>query len=177
MVQKEQVRRAPATVGAMPDTVPETTRETRGHPRSSPWLIGALVGVTIAFLALAGWTVYQRYMPSPSERIAQNAAAAWDGASPAALATVYSRGAVVVQADGTRLNGIHAIIQAAKGNGSGFSMSQIGQLAGSRDGSLVMLSYAPAGTNQVTGIALLEVENGKIIRQWNFEPSSASAGK
>ncbi len=69
MVQEQQVRRPPAEVEAtaVVEKVPEARSE---QPRSSPWLIGALVGITLAFMTLAGWTVYQRYMPTPSERIA-----------------------------------------------------------------------------------------------------------
>jgi hypothetical protein len=174
MVQKQQARTTPAVVGATPETLREATPE---RPRSSPWLIGALVGVTLALVTLSGWTVYQRVMPSPSERIAQTTASAWDGAKASAFTDVYARNALIVGTDGRRLSGIQQIVDAAKADRPAFAMSSVGQIAGTAEGSLVMLSYAPGGSGQVTGVALLEVENGKIIRQWNFGPATAPAAK
>ena len=61
MVQKERARTTPAFVETIPEAAP-------APPRSTPWLIGALVAVTAALLALSGWTAYQRYTTSASER-------------------------------------------------------------------------------------------------------------
>ena len=165
MVQKQQVRRPPAIVETIPEAEPAPAR-------SSPWLIFSLVVMIVAFLALVGWTAYQRYVPTPSERIAQDTAAAWSNARPADLANVYARGAVVVEADGTRLSGIQQIVAAAKQHGAQFSMAQVDDIAGTADGSLVTMSYQPAG-GRATGVAVLEIANGKVIQQWNFESALA----
>lgn len=165
MVQKEQVRRGAAVV----ERIPETGQE---RPRSSPYLIGALVIMTLAFSSLAGWTVHQRYSKTAAERLAQNIVPAWDTATPADLSSLYARKAVLIQADGTRVVGSKAIIAAAKALGPAYAMTQAADTAATPDGSYATLVYRYEGKGRGEGIAVIEISGGKIVRQWNYESVS-----
>ena len=172
MVQKQQVRKTTPVIetvsGAHPQAGPE-------QPRAMPWLIGALIFTTLAFLALAGWTTYQRYHRTAAEHVVQNAVTAWDAAAPTALADVYAPDAVVVEADGTKMVGIKAIVADARGKGPAFSLTQVGHIDTTPDGAFTTFAYRYAGHGRGSGIAVVKIASGKIIRQWNFETVTVPA--
>ena len=91
MVQQQDRVTKPST---LIERVPSPDRT---PTRSSPWLIGGLVVMTLAVFALGGWTLYQRLEKRDAERLAQGAVAAWDSGRPAALADVYDPSAVLVE--------------------------------------------------------------------------------
>jgi hypothetical protein len=168
MVQKEQVGRTPAVI----ETIPKASTK---RPRSIPWLIGALVAMTLAFLALAAFTGYQRYHRTSAANLAQHAAAAWDTARPSALTDVYARNAVVVHADGTKIAGIKAIVADARARGPAFTMTQVGDISTSPNGALAAFTYRYSDHGRGSGIAVLKIARGKIVRQWNFETIAVRA--
>jgi hypothetical protein len=177
MAQKQQqVRRTPPEVQAIPEAgprkVPEPTPRSAPEPErtgAEPWLMGALVLVTIAFLVLAGWTIYQRRQVTPAERLAGTTAAAWDVATPAALAGVYAGRAVLVRSDGTRVVGRKAIVASVQALGPRFTMKQVGAVGTTPDGAFVTFPYTYAGHGSGSGVAVVKVVRGKIVRQWNYE--------
>ena len=168
MVQKQQVRKTTPVIETIPEAGPE-------QPRAMPWLIGALIFTTVAFLALAGWTAYQRYHRTSALHLAQRAAAAWDTAGPGALTDVYAPDAVVVEADGTRVVGIKAIVADARGKGPAFSLTQVGDITTTPDGAFTTFAYRYTGHGRGSGIAVVKIASGKIVRQWNFETATAPA--
>jgi hypothetical protein len=168
MVRTAQVKKTGSDVTRIPEAEP--TR--RG---SVPWLVGALVIMIVWFVALAGLTFYQRYVKSDVERLAAEVPVAWDAAGPAALSGVYDRNAVLVDADGTKAIGVKAIIAAAKDRGPTFTMTQVGDVAVAPDGSYATIAYRYAGHGRGSGIAVVKILDGKIIRQWNFESSVVPA--
>ncbi len=172
MVQKQQVRKTTPVIETVPEAVPQAGPE---QPRAMPWLIGALIFTTLAFLALAGWTAYQRYHRTTAEHVVQNAVTAWDAATPAALADAYAPDAVVVEADGTRVVGIKAIVTDARGKGPAFSLTQVGDIATTPDGAFTTFAYRYTGHGRGSGIAVVKIASGKIVRQWNFESGTVPA--
>jgi hypothetical protein len=166
MVQQERVKRSPAAT----ETIPETTTK---RPRSTPWLVGALVGMTVALLALGGWTLYQRSLRSDAEGLAQNAVAAWDSGRPAALAEVYDPAAVLVDATGAKIVGTDAIAAALADRGSTFTVTPVGGITATSDGTYATTSYRFSGDGQGVGISVIQIADGKIVRQWTFEPIAA----
>lgn len=172
MVQKQQVRKTTPVIETVPQAGPEATP---GQPNAMPWLIGALIFTTLAFLALAGWTAYQRYHRTAAEHVVQNAVTAWDAAAPAALADAYAPDAVVVEADGTRAVGIKAIVADARGKGPAFSLTQVGYIDTTPDGAFTTFAYRYAGHGRGSGIAVVKIASGRIIRQWNFETVTVPA--
>jgi hypothetical protein len=166
--QQEKVRTSPAVVPAIASTGED-------HSRANPWLVGGLAGMTVAFLALAGWTAYARYHRSEAARLANSALNAWDAGRPTAIADVYDPNAVVVDATGKRIVGVDAIAAAVRDRGQDFAVSQVGDISITPDGTYVTTSYRYAGDGHGVGIAVIEVANGKIARQWNFEPSASPA--
>jgi hypothetical protein len=184
MVQKQQqARRVPAEartdvrpdaradVRTIPDAAPRRTPEPEHHGASGAevWLMGALVFVTLAFFALAGWTVYQRHHRTPTEQLAGSTASAWDAATPAAMSGVYARRAVLTTADGSRVVGRKAILASAKALGPKFTMTQVGAIGTTPDGVLMTFPYTYAGHGRGSGVAVVKIVRGKIVRQWNFE--------
>ena len=168
-MQQERVKKAPMPIETIP--IPEQTK----RDGSSPWVIAALVIMTVAFLALGGWTMYQRLQKSDAEGLAQSAVAAWDSAKPAALAQVYDPAAVLVDADGTKIVGLDAIETAVAGRGPDFTLTQVGGVTTTSDGAYATTSYRFSGDGAGIGISVIKVEGGKIVRQWTFEPNAASA--
>ncbi len=161
--QQERVKKPPAPV----ERVPSPDRTTA---RSSPWLVGGLVVMTLAVFALGGWTLYQRLEKRDAERLAQGAVAAWDSGRPAALADVYDPAAVLVDADGTRIAGLDAIAAAVADRGPTFTVTQVGGVTTTSDGSYATTSYRFTGDGQGVGVSMIKVDGGKIVRQWIFEP-------
>ena len=166
MIQQERVKKAPTPI----EKIPEPQPAPRG---SSPWLIAGLVVMTVAFLALGGWTVYQRLQKSDAEGLAQTAVAAWDSGRPAALADVYDPAAVLVDANGTKIVGIDAIAAAVADRGPAFTVAQVGGVTTTSDGTYATTSYRFSGDGQGIGISVIKVDGGKIVRQWTFEPNAA----
>jgi hypothetical protein len=165
MVQQEKVRSAAAVV-------PTTAVPNEERSRANPWLIGGLIGMTLAFLALAGWTTYQRIHRAEASRLATSAVAAWDSARPAAFADVYDANAVLVDPAGNRIVGVDAIAASVRDRGQDFSVSPVGDMSVTPDGTFATTSYRYAGDGRGVGIAVMEIADGTIVRQWNFEPSS-----
>ena len=168
MIQQERVKKAPAPIEKIP--APEPTKQ----PGSSPWLIGGLVIMTLAFLALGSWTMYQRLQKSDAEGLAQSAVAAWDSAKPGPLAQVYDPSAVLVDANGTKIVGLGAIAAAVADRGPNFTVTQVGGVTTTSDGAYATTSYRFSGDGQGIGISVIKVHGGKIVRQWTFEPNTAA---
>ena len=166
MIQQDRGTRSPAEIA----TIPEATSK---RPRSTPWLVGALVAVTVAFLALGGWTLYQRSSRSDAEGLATSAVAAWDAGRPAALAEVYDPAAVLVDASGAKVVGMKAIATAVADRGPTFTMTQVGGVTTTSDGTYATTSYRFSGDGQGVGLSVIQIADGKIVRQWTFEPISA----
>ena len=140
-------------------------------PRRSRWvpvLAAALAVRTVAFLGLAAVTLRPRLRPTGSERLVRDVAAAWDAGSPAALAQVYARDAVIVRPDGSKLVGIKAIVAAAHARGQDFTMTESGPISLSPDGTSAAAGYRFAGDGRGTGIYVIRVSGGKVTRQWDF---------
>ena len=130
--------------------------------------------MTLAVFALGGWTLYQRLEKRDAERLAQGAVAAWDSGRPAAFADVYDHSAVLVDADGTRIVGLDAIAAAVADRGPTFTVSQVGGVTTTSDGSYATTSYRFAGDGQGIGVSMIKVDGGKIVRQWIYEPRAAT---
>jgi hypothetical protein len=181
MAQQEKVRPAPAQrenrekSEAAPPVLGSVAAPAEDRSRANPWLIGGLVGMTLAFLTLAGWTTYQRFQQAEATRLATSALRAWDAAKPGAFADVYDANAVVVGPDGKSIVGVDAIATAARDRGPDLTVTQFGDVSVSRDGAYVTASYRFTGDGHGVGVSMMEIANGKIIRQWNYEPSSARA--
>jgi hypothetical protein len=184
MVQKQQqARRIPAEartearpearadVRTIPEAAPRKTQEPEhsGGSGAEMWLMGALVLVTLAFFGLAGWTVYQRHHRTTADVLAGSTASAWNAATPAAMSDVYARRAVLTTADGTKVTGRKAILASAKALGPKFTMTQAGAVGTTPDGVLLTFPYTYAGHGRGSGVAVVKIVRGKIVRQWNFE--------
>ncbi len=170
MVRTEQVTKAGPDVARIPDAGPK-------RPRSMPWLVGALVIMTLGFLALAGLTFYQHHARTDAERLAAEVATAWGSAAPAGLGGVYDRHAVLIDAQGTRSTGIKSIVAAAKDRGPNFTMTQLGDVASTPDGAFATFAYRFAGDGRGSGMAVMKIDAGKVVRQWNFESTIARPSK
>jgi len=171
MIQQERVKKVPAPIEKI--SAPQAAPAERSG--SSPWVIGALVVMTLAFVALGSWTVYQRFQKNDAEGLAQGAVAAWDSAKPGALAQVYDPAAVLVDATGTKIVGLDAIAAAVANRGPDFTVTQVGGVTTTSDGTYATTSYRFSGDGQGVGISVIKVEGGKIVRQWTFEPNAATA--
>ncbi len=151
--QQERVKKAPAHIEAIPAAAPK-------GPRSTPWLVGALIVTTLALLTLGGWTLRQRSLSSDAEGLAKNAVAAWDSGRPAALAGVYDPAAVLVDATGTKIVGTDAIAAAVRNRGPTFKMTQMGGVTTSSDGTYATTSYKFSGDRQGVGISVIQIAGG-----------------
>lgn len=168
MAQAQRVKTTATPIEPIAPAPPEPVRA-----GTTPWMLGALIGVTVALLALAGWTIYQRYQRGRAEHLASAAIAAWDSAKPLAFVDVYDPKAVVIASDGTSFEGLGAIEAAANARGPSFSIAQTGGIAVNGDGSYATVSYRFAGDGKGTGVTILQIRDGKVVRQWNYDTTSA----
>jgi hypothetical protein len=171
MAQAQRVKTAPTPIEpARPSPEPAPTSGT-------PWLVGVLIGVTVALLALAGWTVYQRYQRGHAEDLARGAIAAWDSAKPSDFAAVYDPNAVVFASDGTKITGLDKIEAAVGDLGPKFSMNETGGITVNGDGSYATAAYRYAGNVRGTGVTIMQISDGKIVRQWNYDVPAPTPAK
>ena len=173
MIQQERVKKTPTPIEKVPAPIEQIPEATPKGSRATPWLAAALIGVSLALLALGGWTLYQRSTKSSAEGLAQDAVAAWDSAKPAALADVYDPAAVLVDANGTKIVGVDAIAAALADRGAAFTVTQVGGTTTTSDGTYATTSYRFSGDGQGVGISVIKIADGAIVRQWTFEPNAA----
>jgi hypothetical protein len=165
MIDQDRVERTSAAVKTIPEAAPTP-------PRWVPWLIVALAITTVGSLALAGWVVFDPFGEDEARGLADDAAVAWDTAGPTRLRAVYDPRAVVVDTDGSKIVGIDAIVAATRDRGATFTLTKVGDVATTSDGIWAAVPYRYAGNGRGSGISVIRISDGKIVRQWNFESSS-----
>lgn len=171
---QQQIRK-PTTIKTIPEAAEPTSPAAPAGSGAVGWTAVALVVMTLAFLTLAGWTAYQRYWNvNASAKLAGKVAPAWDAASPASLNGLYAKKAVLVLADGTSVTGSKAIIATARALGPKYTMTRT-DIAATPDGAYATLLYHYAGKGSGQGVAVLRINGGKIVRQWNYESIETKA--
>jgi hypothetical protein len=163
---REEPKKAPATRG--PATVTRVPEATQPGAGSTPWLVAGLMVTTAAFAVLAILTFAPRLRPSEPVRLTDEAVSAWDSGAPSAFSTVYSRDAVVVHADGTKVSGLGAIVADAKSLGRDFTISRTGDVSVTPNGLYATATYRYAGAGHGVGVLVLQIEGGKVVRQWEY---------
>jgi len=157
----EPETRKAATVTRVPEAAQPSSR-------STPWLIAGLMVMTAAFAVLAILTFVPRLRPSEPVRLTDAAVSAWDAGAPDAFSAVYSRDAVVVHADGTKVSGLSAIVADAKSLGRDFSIVRTGDVSVTPNGLYATATYRYNGAGHGVGVLVLQLEGGKVVRQWEY---------
>jgi hypothetical protein len=165
MISQERIERTSADVKTIPEAPPERSRWV-------PWLVVALAITTVASLALAAMTLFDPFGKDEASDIAGDAAMAWDTAGLTRLRTVYDPQAIIIDVDGSRIVGIDAIVADTRNRGKRFTLTQAGEIASTADGFWAAVPYRYAGDGRGSGISVIKIADGKIVRQWNFESSS-----
>jgi SnoaL-like domain len=165
---KEPAARKPATVTRVPEAA-------RPSSRSTPWLVAGLMITTAAFAVLAILTFVPRLRPSEPVRLTDAAVSAWDSGAPSAFSAVYSRDAVVVHADGTKVTGLGAIVGDARSLGRDFTIVRTGDVSVTPNGTYATATYRYTGAGHGTGVLVLQFDGGKVVRQWEYGLPPVSA--
>jgi hypothetical protein len=132
-----------------------------------PWLVGAVVVLAIAVLALGAMLVQPSLTTTPGENLANRAIAAWNDFNEDELRAVYAEDAFLWTNIATEptASGIDEIVDTART--AGLKVEPIGAV--SERGHLVWglshvsSAYDVSGSDEVT---VFYVENGRITQQW-----------
>lgn len=160
--ESKTAAKGPAAVKTIPEAEPSRSI-------AVPWLVAALVVMTAAFAVLALLTFVPRFRPTDPVRLVDQTVATWDSGPPSDLSALYARDAVLVHADGTKISGIGAIVADAKSVGRGFMMTRTGDVSVSADGTYAAATYRYAGAGRGSGLLVLKIEDGKVVRQWSYD--------
>jgi hypothetical protein len=132
-----------------------------------PWLVGAVVVLAIAVLALGAMLVQPSLTTTPGEDLANRAFAAWNDFNEDELRAVYAEDAFLWMNIATEptASGIDEIVDTART--AGLKVEQIGEV--SERGHLVWGLSHVSNAYDVSGsdeVIVFYVENGKITQQW-----------
>lgn len=148
-----------------------TVRPEHRHLTTLLWVV---VGVLAAALVgLGAWMIVDRYTGPEADATAlvDDLTAAWSTGDVEALQDVYTTDAIVVTAWGgqyTRLHQIMAEVPAAAG--FGYRAERIAPVTVEGDFASTFLSYSTAAGEEGTLVTVFQLRDGKILRQWDFEP-------
>ena len=168
MVQKQQVRKMTPVIETIPEAGPSSRGRCPGwsaRSSSRPWPswrspAGRPISVTTG-RPQCTWP--RRPRPRGIRR------------GPVRSPTCTLRTPSWSRADGTRIVGIKAIVADARGKGPAFTLAQVGDITTTPNGAFTTFAYRYTGHGRGSGIAVVKIASGKIIRQWNFETATATA--
>jgi len=172
---REEPAKAPSARG--PATVTRVPEAAQRGARSTPWLVAGVMITTAAFAVLAILTFVPRLRPSEPVRLTDATVSAWDTGTPSGFSTIYSREATVIHADGTKVHGLGAIVADASSLGRDFSIVRTGDVSVTPNGRYATATYRYSGAGHGVGVLVLQIEGGKVVRQWEYglPPVTASA--
>jgi hypothetical protein len=132
-----------------------------------PWLIGAVVLLAIAVLALGAMVIQPSLTTTPGEELANRATAAWTDFNEDELRAIYAEDAFLWTNIATEptASGIDEIVDTART--AGLKVEPIGEV--SERGHLVWGLSHVTNAYDVSGsdeVVVFYVENGKITQQW-----------
>jgi hypothetical protein len=168
-LREEPAKTANAPATRKPASVTRVPEAGQSGTNSTTWLVVGLMLTTAACLVLAIVTLVPRLRPSESVRVTDAAVSAWDTGTPSAFSEVYARDAVVVHADGTKVSGLAAIIADARALGRNFTIVRTGDVSVTSSGLYSASTYRFAGAGRGAGVLVLRIEDGKVVRQWEYQ--------
>jgi hypothetical protein len=163
---KQDTTKAPAARG--PAAVKAVPKDEAPAPHASPWLVIGLMITSAACVIMAVLTVLPRLRPSEPVKLMDAAVSAWDSGTPADFSAAYSKNAVVVHSDGTKVAGLGAIVADAKSLGQDFSIVRTGDVSVTPSGLFATSTYRFAGAGRGAGVLVLEFAGGKVVKQWEY---------
>jgi hypothetical protein len=135
------------------------------------WLI---VGILAAgLLALGTWVLVDRYTGPERDATAliDDLATAWSTGDVDAISALYTSDAVLVTAWGSRYIGVKGIAYEVPGAASiGFEVERIAPVTVEGDLATTFIRYSDASGEEGTLLSVFQLENGKILRQFDFAP-------
>lgn len=152
-----------------------TTYAPEAHPHRrfhvNPWLV-ALIALAAAVVGLGTWMIVDRY--TGGDTATQNATTMIDDVNTAfttgdanALDSLYASNAVI-RSFGTNETyvGVAAISELADGS---FTVERISPVTVNGEYATTFVKLTSGGQN-VTTISVFQIQDGKVVRQWNFAP-------
>jgi hypothetical protein len=140
------------------------------HLTTVLWVV---VGVLAAALvALGAWVIVDRYTGPEYDAAAtiDDLASAWSNGDEAALRSLYAPNAVQVTGGGT-LTGVGEIVgQAPQAAASDFTVERIAPVTTEGEFATTYLRYSYGAGEQGTVLDTYQIQDGKIVRHWSFEP-------
>lgn len=157
-----------------------TTYAPRTHmhrPHVNLWLV-AVVGLAAALIGLGSWIVVDRTTGGggathDATTLIDNLGTAFSTGDPAAIASYYANDAVIWSM-GATYTGLKAIRGLADGS---FTAERIAPVTvvenanGTFASTFVKLTDVGGGTTGTT-VSVFQIKDGKVLRQWNFQPGS-----
>lgn len=143
-----------------------------GYGRVNRLLLFAVAVLAAGLASLGGWVLVDHYTGSPSaaEQIVDRFATVWSSGSGAGASTIYAPTAVEKAFDGSTITGsaaLGALIQQAGTIDLKVERLTPVSVSGEFVSTFVRLG-STTGSNTI--LLVLQVRDGKIVRQWNFTP-------
>lgn len=140
------------------------------HLTTALWVV---VGVLAAALvALGAWMIVDRYTGPEADATAliDDVSAAWNGGDVAAIQDVYTTDAIVVSAWGSQMTRMSGILDSlATAQNIGLQVERIAPVTVEDDYASTFFSYSTTGGEEGTLTTVFQMQDGKIVRQWDFE--------
>ena len=137
----------------------------------------AVIGLAAALVALGAWVLVDRYTGPEYDAatLVDDLGAAWSTGDADAIRSLYTTDAIVVTAWGDRYVGLDQIVDEVSGAvGIGFKTERIAPVTVEGDYATTFLRYSTAGGEEGTLVSVYELQDGKILRMWDFEPGVTS---
>ena len=152
----------------------------RAHPSRLPrphvsLSLVAIVGLAAALVGLGTWVLVDRYTGGSTST--ENAATlidkvnrAYDNVDTNAIGALYAPNAVLVSL-GTTYTGIDAIKAVARED---FTPTRVAPVTTDGEFATTFVRLSKGTTVGPTTLSVFQIRNGKIVRQWNFEPGATA---
>lgn len=141
------------------------------HLTTALWIV---VGVLAAALvALGTWMLVDRYTGPEYDAATKidDAATAWSSYDVEGVKALYTPDAVLVTAWGSSFAGTAELVgNVASARSVGFDVERIAPVTTEGDYATTFMRYHTAAGDEGTVVSVFQLRDGKILRQWDFEP-------
>ena len=134
------------------------------------WLV-AVAALAVAFVALGTWVIADRYAgPDDTTALIDDLSAAWSTGDVDALNSLYTSDAVAIFGGDMTVSGLKAITGGVPSAvAEGLTVERVAPVTVDGDFATTFVRYTTNSGQEGTMVAVFQLEDGKIVRHWDFE--------
>ena len=149
-----------------------TASRVHRHLTTVLWVVVGLLAA--ALVALGAWVIVDRYTGPEADATAliDDLAAAWSNGDVDAIKGLYANDVVYKEPlSGGTTSGLSALIaEVPEAVAVGFTMERVAPVTVEGDFATTFVHYTPTVVGQSTVVAVFQLEDGKIVREWPLQP-------